>query len=328
LVEDCKMVIDDTDEYRHSQNRIQQFIEEKIIFNPTGEDKNVRKKDLSEELKIWYDVTLGIKTSRPKELFDELSSKGIECINDVFVGIQCRRHYDVTEIGIIQTKEEQFVEKFNQFYEVTHNTNDFILTTSLEEWAKDLKLKIHSSKIINEVLQNNVKLPKENRKQKKVEVVGSPEKLPKYVWIGIKKRDIPVDVAVENITLEINDVSITDNILVQSTPIVKGGASIKVTPTVDDNGCAGCGIEFVCICDNPVYKTHKVEKQLLCMNCKGWKCRCVEDELFEVEINGNCYCTTNETDGFIFDVINGEMGGEVGKFKNSIPTFYNKNLNK
>ena len=50
--------------------------------------------------------------------------------------------------------------------------------------------------------------------------------------------------------------------------------------------------------------------------------------LIEVEINGNCYCTTNETDGFIFDLINGEMGGEVGKFKNSIPTFYNKNLNK
>ena len=48
------------------QNRIGQFIEEKIIFNPTEGERTVRKKDLSEELKIWYDVTLGIKTNKPK----------------------------------------------------------------------------------------------------------------------------------------------------------------------------------------------------------------------------------------------------------------------
>ena len=60
------------------QNRIGQFIEEKIIFNPTEGERTVRKKDLSEELKIWYDVTLGIKTNRPKELFDELEKERVE----------------------------------------------------------------------------------------------------------------------------------------------------------------------------------------------------------------------------------------------------------
>ena len=84
-------------------------------------------------------------------------------------------------------KIEQFVEKFNQYYEITNNDNDFMLTTSLEEWAKDQKLKINSSKSINLVIEKILKIPKENRKQKKVEVGGSPIKLPRYVWIGIKK---------------------------------------------------------------------------------------------------------------------------------------------
>jgi len=84
-------------------------------------------------------------------------------------------------------KIEQFVEKFNQYYEITNNDNDFVLTTSLEEWAKDLQLKKKSSKTINVVMEKVLKIPKENRKQKKVEVDGSPIKLPRYVWIGIKK---------------------------------------------------------------------------------------------------------------------------------------------
>jgi hypothetical protein len=84
-------------------------------------------------------------------------------------------------------KIEQFVEKFNQYYEITNNDNDFILTTSLAKWAKDQKLKINSSKAINPVIEKILKFPKENRKQKKVEVGGSPIKTPKPVWIGIKK---------------------------------------------------------------------------------------------------------------------------------------------
>jgi hypothetical protein len=42
-------------------------------------------------------------------------------------------------------------------------------------------------------LEKHLKIPKDNRRQKKVEVFGSPEKLPRYVWIGIKKRDVVVE---------------------------------------------------------------------------------------------------------------------------------------
>ena len=330
------------------QNRIGQFIEEKIIFNPTEGERTVRKKDLSEELKIWYDVTLGIKTNKPKELFDELIKQNVECINDTFVGIQCRRHYEITEIGVIQTREEQFVDKFNEYYEITNNDKDFVLTQQIEEWAKELKLKICSSKAINEVLETNLHMPSENRKQKRVEDTKSPDdkKVIKYVWVGIKKRDNPNildDTAVKNVTVKINNVSISDKVeseneedgrprtggasmSAKSTPIIKGGGSIstKSTPIIsDNNGCAKCGIEIVCKCKNPNYKMHTVTKQQMCMNCKCWKCECEDEVVYEVKINGKLYYVENEKDGLIYEIISdGEVGDEVGKYENGMPNFY------
>lgn len=44
-----------------------------------------------------------------------------------------------------------------------------MLTQQIEEWAKELKLKICSSKAIIEVLETNLHMPSENRKQKRVE---------------------------------------------------------------------------------------------------------------------------------------------------------------
>jgi hypothetical protein len=37
-----------------------------------------------------------------------------------------------------------------------------------------------------------------------------------------------------------------------------------------------CGIEFkyICKCDNPKYELVKINRQLWCIPCDKWKCRC------------------------------------------------------
>jgi hypothetical protein len=50
-----------------------------------------------------------------------------------------------------------------------------------------------------------------------------------------------------------------------------------------------------------------------------------EDEVFEIQISGKAYYTTNEINGAIYAVDeNEDVGDEVGKFKEGKPTFYKK----
>jgi hypothetical protein len=50
-----------------------------------------------------------------------------------------------------------------------------------------------------------------------------------------------------------------------------------------------------------------------------------EEEVFEIEIKGKSYYTTNETNGVIYNIVdNEEIGEEIGKFENGKPIFYKK----
>jgi|LauGreDrversion2_3_1035106.scaffolds.fasta_scaffold05639_2 hypothetical protein len=50
-----------------------------------------------------------------------------------------------------------------------------------------------------------------------------------------------------------------------------------------------------------------------------------EEEVFEIKIKGKTYYTNNETIGSIYaEDENGDIGEEVGKFKNGIPVMYSK----
>ena len=88
--------------------------------------------------------------------------------------------------------------------------------------------------------------------------LGSPEKLPRYVWIGIKKRDVVLNDAstdIKNITIEMNNVSMSEE---QSRPTISvASVSTPSSIIVDEYGCAGCGVERVCKCNNPDYKKHR-----------------------------------------------------------------------
>ena len=47
-----------------------------------------------------------------------------------------------------------------------------------------------------------------------------------------------------------------------------------------------------------------------------------EEDIFEIDIDDVTYCTNNETTGFIYELIDGEMGDKVGYFKDGDPFFY------
>jgi cobalamin biosynthesis protein CobT len=46
-----------------------------------------------------------------------------------------------------------------------------------------------------------------------------------------------------------------------------------------------------------------------------------EEELFEIELNGKTYCTDNEQNGKIYELIDDEIGQQVGYLKNGKPIF-------
>ena len=50
-----------------------------------------------------------------------------------------------------------------------------------------------------------------------------------------------------------------------------------------------------------------------------------DEELFEIEIDDETYCTNNEVNGFIYILDkDGDVGDKIGYFKDSEPIFYNE----
>ena len=47
-----------------------------------------------------------------------------------------------------------------------------------------------------------------------------------------------------------------------------------------------------------------------------------DEEVEEIEINGVLYFTNNNINGNIYNIINDDIGDNVGIFKNSIPKFF------
>jgi hypothetical protein len=72
-----------------------------------------------------------------------------------------------------------FQKIFNQHFEITNISSDILKTSSVQFWAKDLKLIVNNSKDINLILHDNLKLTK-----KCVKSAGSC-----FCWIGLKKRN-------------------------------------------------------------------------------------------------------------------------------------------
>ena len=202
IVKDCKSVTRRTKEYRDEQNRIQQFVDERL---EKDDNYQVTKKALSTELKNWYD-NYNLKNAKPKELYEVLNEQGFECVDEIYFGVQIKNSGGDTQKPT-EKKEQIFANEFKKAYDITDDDEDFVITTDIEEWAKDKKLQMKSPKEIGKVLESALKIPEEKHIQKKVDV-KSPDgkKKARRVWLGIKKRDVPNEV--ENITTQMNNVII------------------------------------------------------------------------------------------------------------------------
>ena len=73
IVEDCDVVMATSNKYRESQDLIRSFCEERIVED---KKKSVRKMDVHEEFKQWYEDLYG-RRGQPKvsDLYDHLNKK-------------------------------------------------------------------------------------------------------------------------------------------------------------------------------------------------------------------------------------------------------------
>jgi len=336
IVKDCESIKQKTDEYRFSQNRIQQFFEQKCVM---GENLKVSKAILIDQFKHFYDKELSLK-ARPKELFTYLEhQEGITLKNETYYGLECTLQYVEVKPKDVKSDKDIFMQEFNRVYEVSLDLKDnYVISTDIEKWAKSKKLNIRTSVRINKILEDDYLLDASiHRTQKRVEVEDSPDKVQKYVWFCIKKRDVPL--AITPVKIETNksesdsesEDNVTPSVAKKLDTVFAGGASIK--SDINEEGCSGCNLSKVCKCDAPDYKKHKQTGDLYCMHCHSYKCKCsdfelsdeeVNQEVFEKEINGKKYYVTNETDGAIYECLSDEDVGDeiIGEYQNGVANFY------
>jgi len=80
----------------------------------------------------------------------------------------------------------------------TLDDNDFVPSPYFEEWTKEQNLNIRTSANINKIIKDDFKVPKENCRQKRIEATNKAT------------RDVPLEAAIDNITVKMNDVTITN----------------------------------------------------------------------------------------------------------------------
>jgi phage/plasmid-associated DNA primase len=71
-VKDCAMVLHSTQKYEQQQNHVKAFFTDKIVKDENG---SVKKTELAEEFKVWFDVEQGkgAKAPKTKELYDYIT---------------------------------------------------------------------------------------------------------------------------------------------------------------------------------------------------------------------------------------------------------------
>jgi len=89
-VNDCEIVMKASNEYKHKQDVITQFIEEKIVQAP-GEA--VKTAAINESFKIWHESNFGTKGPQPKEIHSQLDRMFGQKDKEGWKGIKIR--YDV-----------------------------------------------------------------------------------------------------------------------------------------------------------------------------------------------------------------------------------------
>jgi P4 family phage/plasmid primase-like protien len=148
-VGDHDAVQDATERYRLSQDKVGQFIRDKIIKT---DDKTIRvsKSTLSRAFKEWSEEKFKY-SMKGKDLFDRLDETYISN-SMVYGGFELLYEPKSNDVDAFDI-DKQFIESFDLKYELTDDLkNDYIARSDIQEWAKTIKLKVCTTREISRVI--------------------------------------------------------------------------------------------------------------------------------------------------------------------------------
>jgi len=138
-----------TERYRLSQDKVGQFINDKIVKT---DDKTVRvsKSTLSRCFKEWSEEKFKYSI-KGKDLFDRLDELYL-CNSKVYGGFELI-YEGVNDDDDDLNIDKQFMDAFDSKYELTDDLkNDYIVRSDIQEWAKSIKLKVCTTREISRVI--------------------------------------------------------------------------------------------------------------------------------------------------------------------------------
>ena len=172
-----------TNGYRNKQNRVGQFIQENIVKCDSGREN---KLELSRRCNEWFEMNYKFKINN-KQLF-EILDQSYDSKGNFYYGLKLINSFN-DEAKQPKTREECFIEDFDRYFEVTHNSEDFIKSIRISEWAKIRGLKLDTSKTINPILMDKYGLDVKNKEHYKCKKINGSSVI---CWFGIKERTEPL----------------------------------------------------------------------------------------------------------------------------------------
>ena len=92
IVDDCKIVMASSNNYRNGQDYLTEFVRDRIQKKENG---SIKKMELSQEFKNWYTMNIGRNVPKTKEIFDFVEKKFGKCHKDGWHNVEII--YDNTE---------------------------------------------------------------------------------------------------------------------------------------------------------------------------------------------------------------------------------------
>ena len=88
-VTDCPTVLSASNEYRERQDYLAEFVRDKVV---KCDGSTVRKSQLSEEFKMWFNINFGTKNPRPQNLYDYMDKRYGRCRNGIWRDVKIKFH--------------------------------------------------------------------------------------------------------------------------------------------------------------------------------------------------------------------------------------------
>lgn len=87
VVDDCERVLSASNDYRKRQDYLAEFISDKVIKCAGA---SIRKSQLSEEFKVWYNINFGTRNPSPKDLHDYMDKQYGKQKGGIWLGVKLK----------------------------------------------------------------------------------------------------------------------------------------------------------------------------------------------------------------------------------------------